>query len=128
MPTDKLTDMTHSDIRLPVGNGIPENERRNLTVVWVLFLATLLTGSVTAWIGVIVAHIKRGDATTHESYESYSYAIRTFWWTVLLTVIGVSLMAIGLGFFIVAATGIWFIYRSIKGLLRTNDNRSLYED
>lgn len=120
--------MPIADVRLPAGNGIAENERRTITVVWVLYLATLFSGSLTAWIGIVVAHIKRGDASSHESYESYTYAIRTFWWTFLWGVIGVSLFAIGLGYFILAAASLWFIYRSVKGLIRVNDNRSPYED
>lgn len=119
--------MAVTDVRLPAGNGIPENERRNLTLVWVLFLATLVTG-VTGWIGVLVAHIKRGDATTHESYENYTYAIRSFWFTFLWTLVGSALTVIGIGFVILTLTAIWFIYRTIKGLLRTNDNRSAYDD
>jgi uncharacterized membrane protein len=120
--------MAVTDVRLPAGNGIPENERRNLTVVWVLYLATLLTGSLTAWIGIIIAHIKRGDASSHEAYENYTYAIYTFWGTVIATLVGVALTVIGLGYFIILGAGLWFIYRSIKGLLRTNDNRSAYDN
>ena len=120
--------MAVTDVRLPAGNGIPENERRNLTVVWVLFLATIFTGTLTAWIGVLVAHIKRGDATTHESYENYTYAIRSFWFTFLWSLAGAALTVIGIGFVILSLTAIWFIYRAVKGLLRTNDNRSAYDD
>lgn len=119
--------MAVTDVRLPAGNGIPENERRNLTVVWVLYLATLFTGSLTAWIGIVVAHIKRGDAQSHEGYESYTYAIYTFWGAFIASLVGIALTVIGLGYFILMGTGLWFIYRSIKGLLRTNDNRSPYE-
>lgn len=120
--------MAVTDVRLPAGNGIPDNERRNLTVVWVLFIATLITGSLTAWIGIIIAHIKRGDATSHEGYENYTYAIYTFWGAVIAMLVGAALTVIGLGYFIILGTGIWFIYRSVKGLLRTNDNRSAYDN
>lgn len=114
--------------RLPAGNGIADNERRNLTLIWALFLATLISGSITAWIGVLIAHIKRGDASSHEAYESYSYAIYSFWGALIATVIGISLTVIGLGYFIIIGAGLWFIYRSVKGLLRCNDGRSPYED
>ncbi|MDX8400480.1 MAG: hypothetical protein R8K20_09575 [Gallionellaceae bacterium] len=57
----------------------------------------------------------------------FLWQIRTFWWSVLWGVLGVVLTLVLLGFFILIADGIWVLYRIIKGWLKLNDGKPMYQ-
>lgn len=99
----------------------PTNSLKTMTqVVYGCYLASLLIG-ITSIVGIIIAYIKQGEAQGTPYASHFQWQIRTFWFTLLFSIIGVVLSIVGIGFLILLAVLVWFIYRSIKGLLRANE-------
>ena len=92
-------------------------------VVYVLYLTAYAVG-ITALIGVIIAHIKVGEADPLLA-SHYRYQIRTFWIGVLYLTIGAILLIVLVGFLVWLWWFIWSLIRNIKGLLALNENRPI---
>jgi len=91
-------------------------------VVYALQALSFLWG-VTAIIGIVINYVKREDArgTVYESH--FEWQIRSFWWGLLWSVVGVILIFVLVGFFILFATWVWMIYRVVKGWLKLNEGK-----
>jgi uncharacterized membrane protein len=91
-----------------------EPGKTNVQVVYFLYLAGLVVG-ITGIIGVIIAYMNRGKAggwvETH-----YTWAIRTFWISLLYSLVSFLLMFAVVGKFLFLAVAIWFIVRCVIGL------------
>jgi uncharacterized membrane protein len=73
--------------------------------------------------GVIVAYIKRSEATGIWK-SHFDNQIETFWiWLVLMIAGGLTFWMLGLGFLVIAIGFVWFLYRTIKGLLRAVESK-----
>src|SRR3954470_6256842 len=84
-------------------------------VVYALYLAALISAGMTAVVGVILAYVSKGAAP--EWLQShYVFQIRTFWLSLLFSVIGCVLLPLGIGFVILPAVGVWVAVRCILGL------------
>jgi len=83
-------------------------------VVYALYLVGLFNG-LTAVVGVILAYISKG-AAPEWMQSHYVFQIRTFWLSLLFTVIGFMLTVVGIGFVILAAVWVWTAVRCILGL------------
>jgi len=100
-----------------------EDSNRTLAIiVYALYLGALING-LTAIVGVIVAYAKRDDArgTVYESH--FANAIEMFWVSLVLCLAGIATVWFGVGVLIFIGTFVWFVYRSVKGLLRAIDGR-----
>ena len=93
-------------------------------ITYGLYALGMLTG-IFAIAGLIVAYIKRDDAVGSYLASHYSWLIRTFWWGMLWSAIGVILMIVGVGFIILAVVWVWWVYRIIKGWLRLSEKREV---
>jgi len=93
-------------------------------ITYALYALGLVTG-IFAIAGLIVAYIKRDDAAGTYLAAHYSWLIRTFWWGVLWTVIGIVLALVAVGFLILAVVWIWWVYRIIKGWIRLTEKREV---
>lgn len=111
-------------------------------VIYALHALTVLTGLltpafvvtafVTGWpsiIAVILNYVKRGEARGTWLESHFRWQIRSFWFAalwvavsllLLLTFIGIPL-ALGL----IASTGLWVLYRVLRGWLRLNERREM---
>ncbi len=84
-------------------------------------------------IGVIVCYVKRDDAAGTWVSSHFTWLIRTFWWSLLWSVLGwLSLLILGwiligipiaLGIWLVS--GLWVLYRVVKGYLLFKDSRAI---
>jgi len=96
----------------------PEAEDRSLrdltAVVYALQAASLLVG-VTLLAAVVVNYVKREDVAGTWLESHFTWQIRTFWFSLLWTVIGAITLLILVGFVILSVWLIWFIYRIAKG-------------
>ncbi len=107
------------------GGTETDNSRKQLTqMVYALQAASFLVG-FSGIAAVIVNYVKRDDVagTLYESH--FRWQIRTFWWSLLWAVLGALLALVVVGFVILAADAIWFIYRIIKGWLNLNDGKPM---
>jgi uncharacterized membrane protein len=93
----------------------------------VLSSAFILTAFLTGWpsiIAVVLNYIKRDDVAGTYLDSHFRWHIRTFWFALLWMLIGgvlvVTFVGIPLAFVIVVVTGIWVLYRMVRGLLQLN--------
>ena len=72
---------------------------------------------ITAVVGVILNYLKRDEVKGTWLESHFTWQIRTFWIGLIASLIGFILIFVLIGFFILAATLVWTIYRVIKGYL-----------
>ena len=81
-------------------------------------------------IAVVINYLKREEARGTYLESHFRWQIRTFWFAVLWCLIGTFLIftfiGIPLGLAIFFATGIWVIYRIVRGWLALRDRRPMY--
>ncbi len=100
--------------------------RTVVLVVYVLQALSFFWG-LPAIVAIVIDYIKRGDArgTVYETHIEWQ--IRTFWWGLLWTVLGIASMALfGLGFIVLAVAYVWMIYRVVKGFLKLTEGRPVH--
>lgn len=100
---------------------------KNLTLItYGLYAAGLLTVGLCTLVAFIINLVKKGDVvgTVYESH--FRWQIRTVLFGFIFGVIGLLTMAFFVGFFIFFATGIWYVYRLVKGVLYLIDGKPMY--
>lgn len=109
----------------PAAPPAPAPGENVATIVYVLYLASLLTG-ITALVGVVVAYVYRDDAPdwlqTH-----YRFQIRTFWLGLLFGLVALVLSMVMVGFLVFAFVAVWLVVRCVKGL-KFVSRRQAYPD
>jgi len=103
-----------------------EQQNKDITqVIYGLYAASLVVG-ITSIVAIILNYVKKDDVvgTLYESH--FRWQIRTFWFTVLWSVIGFVTIFIVVGFVVLIAAGIWFIYRIVIGWLRLSEGKPMY--
>lgn len=90
-------------------------------IAYALFLAGWPTFHVTSVIAVILAYVQRGEVrgTIWESH--FTNIIHTFWISLIIGAVAAPLCLVLVGFGILAVLAVWFLYRTIKGLVRALD-------
>jgi len=101
-------------------------------IMGVVSSAAVVTAFLTGWpsiIAVIINYVKRSDVRGTWLDSHFSWQIRTFWFAVLWVLVGVILFVtvIGIPFAwaIWAITGIWVLYRIIRGWLALASHRPM---
>ena len=122
MPRDGLVTLTHVIYGLHAFSAL----------TGMLSPAMILTAFLTGWpsiIAVILNYVKRGEVRGTWLDSHFSWQIRTFWFALLWLAIGAVLFAtvIGIPFAVVLwfATGIWVLYRIIRGWLALPSQKAL---
>jgi uncharacterized membrane protein len=93
-------------------------------VAYVLFLVGWPTLHLATIGAVILAYVQRGDSRGTMWESHYDNIIHTFWVSLLISVIAVPLCFVGVGFVILGFVVVWFLFRTIKGLVRAIDHRA----
>jgi uncharacterized membrane protein len=94
--------------------------------VYVLQIASVFIG-VTLIAGVIINYVKRRDVEGTWLESHFRWQIRTFWWTLLWFGVGLALIVIVVGLFVLMAAAIWLLYRAIKGWVELEERRPMYD-
>jgi uncharacterized membrane protein len=85
--------------------------------------------STVGLIGLIIAYVKRSDAAGTWVASHMSFLIRTFWWALGASAVGwlffVTLLGIPIALIIWFGTGIWIIYRVVRGYLWFKDSKPI---
>jgi uncharacterized membrane protein len=97
---------------------VPSTEQRNWAIaVWLLYIGGHIT-IFTVIAGLIIAYMKR-DAFAGTPYQSHMIsAIRTFWISLVVGLIGILLVVVGVGIFMLIGLVIWTFFRCVRGLVR----------
>ena len=94
--------------------------------------AMVVTAFLTGWpsiIAVILNYVKRSEVRGTWLDSHFSWQIRTFWLALLWLAIGavafVTVIGIPVAFVLWFATGIWVLYRIIRGWLALSSEKQL---
>jgi uncharacterized membrane protein len=80
------------------------------------------------WIaGVVINHVKRDEAAATWVDSHFRWQIRTFWFGLLWSVVGVLLSVIMVGFAVLAVCYVWMIYRVVKGWMHFSSGKPMYQ-
>lgn len=104
-----------------------KSDKTLTAVIYGLYAGSFFIG-VTAIIAIIINYVKRGDIAGTFLESHFRWQIRTFWFGLLWSVIGMITMPIGVGWVVLMITAIWVIYRIVRGFLRLGDNRPMYDE
>lgn len=96
---------------------------KNIThVIYALQALSFLFG-ITAVVGVVINYVKRDDVRGTLLESHFDWQIRTFWWGLAWSIIGIALTLVFVGFAVLFAAWVWMIYRVVKGWLKLNENK-----
>jgi uncharacterized membrane protein len=109
---------------LPRSGDDLEALRKIALIGYALYAASLAFG-VTALAAIILDYVKRDDARGTWLESHFAWQIRTFWWSLLIGAVGVILFFVLVGWAVLAAGLVWFVYRIVKGWLRLSENRTV---
>ncbi len=109
----------------PLPVSATDSAKQAATLVYALQAASFLVG-VTVFAAIIVNYIKLDETRGTWVESHFRWQIRTFWFSLLWGVLGVILSVVLVGYLILAANVVWFVYRIVKGWLYLSENRPLY--
>lgn len=98
-----------------------EEQRSTLLIAYVLHIIGPFTAFVLNVAGLILNHIKAATTTNHFIRSHHSWMLRTFWWSLLWSIISGVLCLILIGYLGLLAVGIWWIYRVVRGLINYSE-------
>ena len=101
-------------------------------VLGIVSAALVVTAFLTGWpsiIAVILNYVKRSDVRGTWLDSHFSWQIRTFWFALLWVVIGfvlfITLIGIPIAYILWVGTGLWVLYRIIRGWLALSSERPM---
>ena len=97
------------------------------TIIYALYAASLFIG-VTCLVAIVMNYVKRDDVAGTFLESHFRWQMRTFWFSLLWTIIGLIAFVIIIGWFVLGAAYMWFIYRIVKGWLRLSENKPMYAE
>jgi uncharacterized membrane protein len=110
-------------------NDVSTTDKSNkdlTTLIYALYAIGIVVG-ITVIVAIIINYVKKDDVagTLYESH--FRWQIRTFWFGMLWGLIGLALSFVLVGIPILIASGIWYIYRIVKGWLDLNSGKPMYQ-
>lgn len=119
-----MADRTSTTYETISGEKLDYARKLTLTV-YVLQAIGLFIG-ITYIAAAVVNYVKLNAVRGTWLDSHFRWQIRTFWYSLLFGVIGAITYFILIGYFILLATGIWVIYRIVKGFLYLRDGKEMY--
>ncbi|WP_367110307.1 DUF4870 family protein [uncultured Psychrobacter sp.] len=133
------------------GHLLTTSEQRSLTlynhITYLLYVLSYFTAGLLWIVPIVMNYAKRRDADNTWLATHFDWQIKTFWYSIVLFVIGMiiitfalgglgvsvfadsgslalsSILLTGLGLLIMAFTFIWHLYRIVRGWVALTDNR-----
>jgi len=102
-----------------------ESERTTLTIAYVLHVIGPFTAFLLNLAGLVLNHIKAAETQNHFIRSHHVWMLRTFWWSLLWSVVGGVLCLILAGYVVLAIVGLWWIYRVVRGLIGYAERRPM---
>ncbi|ATX82600.1 putative membrane protein [Mariprofundus ferrinatatus] len=102
-----------------------ESAKKAATIVYALQAASFLL-AVTFIAAIIVNYVKKDDVADTWVASHFRWQMRTFWFALLWSFIGIVTLMLGIGWFIMMGTAVWVIYRIAKGWLALSDDKAMY--
>lgn len=99
--------------------------QRLAALVYALQAASLFTGTLTLFAGVIINYVRWEDVKGSWLESHFRWQTKTFWYTLLWMVVGGVTAIFLIGWAILLATTLWLIYRLIKGWVYLSEQRPM---
>jgi len=99
--------------------------KRLATIVYALQAISFLAGGLTLFAGVIVNYVRRDDVKGSWLESHFRWQIKTFWITLVWSVVGAALVVFLIGWAVLTAVMLWLIYRIVKGWLYLSEGRPM---
>jgi len=117
------------DMPSPGGGRSPQELSGLRTVTLAVYALQALSffWGLPAIVAIVINYIKRDDVrgTVYESH--FDWQIRTFWWGLIWTLVGIVLIfAFGLGLIVLGVAYVWLIYRIVKGFLKLTESKPVF--
>jgi uncharacterized membrane protein len=87
------------------------------TIISLLYLASAFLGGLTAIVGVVLAFMWKGQPKAEWEVSHYQYLINTFWIGLIGSVVGVVLLMVLIGIFVLIGVGVLVLVRSVMSLI-----------
>lgn len=120
------------DRRVDIDEDEPQLSRResaakaNALIAYCLMAIGLFTGFF--WlVGAIWAMAKKSEGIDTVFEDHYGNIISIFWWAIGLSILGIVLTYIIVGYLILFAVWIWSVYRIVSGIAKLTSNRPFYD-
>lgn len=104
-------------------------------ITGVITSAFVVTAFLTGWpsiIAVILSYAKRDDAQGTYLESHFAWLISTFWYAALAIVLAalmfITVVLFPVGLVIIFFTGLWVLYRIVRGILSLMEARALPND
>ncbi len=99
--------------------------KRLVMIVYALQAASLFTGSLTLFAGIIINYVRKEDIQGSWLESHFRWQIKTFWYTLLWMVIGAVTTLFLIGWAILLAGSLWLTYRVIKVWIYLSEHRPM---
>jgi uncharacterized membrane protein len=112
------------------GFALPEDDAKKLRDLALLAYAMQAAGLLLwpAWIvGAVINYLKIGATRNTWLETHFNWQLRTFWVWLAGMVLAFILSIVKIGWLVGAAVTIWAVYRIVKGWLRLNDRKPMYD-
>ncbi len=105
--------------------GSPEQTRIAHAAYLLQLLGPLTV--VSALAAVMIGYLRKDHAQVRDTLlkSHFQWIIMSFWYGLVGLVVSFLTMFIGIGFLLLIALSIWFVYRIVKGWLALNDNEEI---
>jgi uncharacterized membrane protein len=110
---------------MPDSDAGTEADRNILLIAYVLYALGPFTIFSVAIAGVIINHLKINETHNHFIRSHHRWLMRTFWFSLLWSIIGIALILLIVGYAIGVAVAIWYIYRVIRGALNFSERKPM---
>lgn len=95
------------------------------TLVYILQAVSFFIG-FTFIVAMILNYMKLADTRGTWLESHFLWQLRTFWWSLLWSVLGVILAFFLIGYLLLLVNFIWVIYRIVRGWTNLNDGLAMY--
>ena len=108
--------------------GQDEQSLKTLTiVVYALQAASFFIG-ISFIAAVIINYIKQPQVEGTWLESHFRWQIRTFWFSVLWSIIGLVLSIVLIGYLVLPVVVLWVIYRIARGWINLSQGKAMYQD
>ena len=91
------------------------------TIVSLLYLGSFLTG-VSGLVGIVLAHIWQGDNQAEWAESHFTYLIRTFWISLIVSAI---MFVTVVGILLLFIPAIWLAVRSVLSIMKAQKHEPM---
>lgn len=104
--------------------AVASSLRSTVIACYILYLLGAFSFGLVAFIGLVIAYLKRADAAGTPWASHFDNMIALFWVTIIVSLVAIATLFFYIGFVIAVVLYAWYLYRVIRGLVRAFDNRS----